>query len=84
MLGGWGAMKAAVIVFPGSNCDRDVEVALEASTGRAPAMVWHDETALPTCDLIVLPGGFAHGDYPARGRHGGALAGDGGRGEAGE
>ena len=56
-------MKAAVIVFPGSNCDRDVMVALEASAGRAPAMVWHDETALPDCDLIVLPGGFAHGDY---------------------
>ena len=56
-------MKAAVIVFPGSNCDRDVVVALEASAGRAPAMVWHDEPALPACDLIVLPGGFAHGDY---------------------
>ena len=56
-------MKAAVIVFPGSNCDRDVMVALEASAGRAPAMVWHDETTLPACDLIVLPGGFAHGDY---------------------
>ena len=56
-------MKAAVIVFPGSNCDRDVRVALEAAAGRAPAMVWHDETTLPACDLIVLPGGFAHGDY---------------------
>ena len=56
-------MKAAVVVFPGSNCDRDVMVALEASAGRAPAMVWHDETTLPACDLIVLPGGFAHGDY---------------------
>ena len=56
-------MKAAVIVFPGSNCDRDVMVALEASAGRAPAMVWHNEQALPACDLIVLPGGFAHGDY---------------------
>ncbi len=56
-------MKAAVIVFPGSNCDRDTAVALEASAGRAPAMVWHGETALPPCDLIVLPGGFAHGDY---------------------
>ena len=55
--------EAAVIVFPGSNCDRDVMVALEASMGRAPAMVWHDETTLPACDLIVLPGGFAHGDY---------------------
>ena len=56
-------MRAAVIVFPGSNCDRDVMVALEAAAGRAPAMVWHDETTLPACDLIVLPGGFAHGDY---------------------
>ena len=56
-------MKAAVIVFPGSNCDRDVMVALQASAGRVPAMVWHDETTLPSCDLIVLPGGFAHGDY---------------------
>ena len=56
-------MKAAVVVFPGSNCDRDVKVALQASAGRAPAMVWHDETTLPPCDLIVLPGGFAHGDY---------------------
>ncbi len=56
-------MRAAVVVFPGSNCDRDVMVALEASAGRAPAMIWHDETTLPPCDLIVLPGGFAHGDY---------------------
>ena len=56
-------MKAVIVVFPGSNCDRDVMVALEASAGRAPAMVWHDEQALPACDLIVLPGGFAHGDY---------------------
>lgn len=56
-------MKTTVVVFPGSNCDRDVAVALEASAGRAPAMVWHAETTLPPCDLIVLPGGFAHGDY---------------------
>ena len=56
-------MRAAVVVFPGSNCDRDVMVALESSAGRAPAMIWHDETTLPPCDLIVLPGGFAHGDY---------------------
>ena len=63
MPGSGSAMKVVVIVFPGSNCDRDVMLALEASTGRAPAMVWHDETALPACDLIVLPGGFAHGDY---------------------
>ena len=63
MPGDGSGMRAAVVVFPGSNCDRDVMVALEASTGRAPAMVWHDETMLPACDLIVLPGGFAHGDY---------------------
>jgi len=56
-------VKAAVIVFPGSNCDRDVAVALAAATGRAPAMIWHGEGALPPLDLIVLPGGFAYGDY---------------------
>ncbi len=56
-------MPATVIVFPGSNCDRDVAVALEAATGRAPAMVWHRESALPQTDLIVVPGGFSYGDY---------------------
>ena len=56
-------MKAAVIVFPGSNCDRDVEVALAQSTGRDPAMVWHGKTELPKSDLIVVPGGFSYGDY---------------------
>ena len=56
-------LKAAVIVFPGSNCDRDVKVALEASSGTAPAMVWHGDGTLPDCDLIVLPGGFSYGDY---------------------
>ncbi len=56
-------MKTAVIVFPGSNCDRDVAVALEAATGAHPQMVWHGETALPSTDLIVLPGGFSYGDY---------------------
>jgi phosphoribosylformylglycinamidine synthase len=56
-------MPAAVIVFPGSNCDRDVAVALEAATGRPPAMVWHRESTLPECDLIVVPGGFSYGDY---------------------
>ena len=56
-------MKSAVIVFPGSNCDRDVAVALERSTGRAPLMVWHKETSFETVDLIVLPGGFSYGDY---------------------
>ena len=56
-------MPAAVIVFPGSNCDRDVAVALEAAMGRPPAMVWHRENTLPPCDLIVVPGGFSYGDY---------------------
>jgi len=57
-------MKTAVIVFPGSNCDRDIAVALEAVTGVAPAMVWHGETELPTgLGVIALPGGFSYGDY---------------------
>jgi len=56
-------MPAAVIVFPGSNCDRDVAVALEAASGRPPAMVWHQESALPPSNLIVVPGGFSYGDY---------------------
>ena len=57
-------MKSAVIVFPGSNCDRDLAVAIEQVTGRAPAMVWHRETALPDgTDFIALPGGFSYGDY---------------------
>jgi phosphoribosylformylglycinamidine synthase I len=58
------AMKAAVIVFPGSNCDRDCRVAIERSTGASVDMVWHGDTALPAgLDLIVLPGGFSYGDY---------------------
>ena len=57
-------MKTAVIVFPGSNCDRDLAVALEAVTGTKPQMVWHGETALPDgVGLIGLPGGFSYGDY---------------------
>ena len=56
-------MRATVIVFPGSNCDRDVKVALEAVTGRPAAMVWHGETSVPASDIIVLPGGFSYGDY---------------------
>ena len=56
-------MKSAVIVFPASNCDRDVAVALEAASGIAPHMVWHGDTSLPDVDLIVLPGGFSYGDY---------------------
>ncbi|MBI1362111.1 MAG: phosphoribosylformylglycinamidine synthase subunit PurQ [Alphaproteobacteria bacterium] len=57
-------MKSAVIVFPGSNCDRDAQVALRQVTGSEPAMVWHKDAALPQgLDLIVLPGGFSYGDY---------------------
>jgi len=57
-------MSAAVIVFPGSNCDRDCKVAIERSTGEQVEMVWHAETELPKgLDLIVLPGGFSYGDY---------------------
>jgi phosphoribosylformylglycinamidine synthase len=56
-------MKSAVVVFPASNCDRDVAVALEQLTGVKPHMVWHGESQLPDVDLIVLPGGFSYGDY---------------------
>ncbi|HEY9217032.1 MAG TPA: phosphoribosylformylglycinamidine synthase subunit PurQ [Phenylobacterium sp.] len=57
-------MKAAVIVFPGSNCDRDCKVAIERSTGADVDMVWHGDSELPKgLDLIVLPGGFSYGDY---------------------
>ena len=57
-------MKAAVIVFPGSNCDRDLADAVTKVSGRAPAMVWHRETALPEgLDFIGIPGGFSYGDY---------------------
>lgn len=56
-------MKASVIVFPGSNCDRDVKVAIERITGSAVTMVWHGDATVPASDLIVLPGGFSYGDY---------------------
>ncbi|NQV47267.1 MAG: phosphoribosylformylglycinamidine synthase subunit PurQ [Rhodospirillaceae bacterium] len=56
-------MHASVIVFPGSNCDRDVKVALAASIGHEPDMIWHGDTDLPKTDLIVVPGGFSYGDY---------------------
>ncbi|MBA3677575.1 MAG: phosphoribosylformylglycinamidine synthase subunit PurQ [Sphingosinicella sp.] len=57
-------MKSAVIVFPGSNCDRDIQVALRDFSGHGPAMVWHRDTELPEgIDLIALPGGFSYGDY---------------------
>jgi phosphoribosylformylglycinamidine synthase len=56
-------MKASVIVFPGSNCDRDIKVAIEKVTGAQVSMIWHSDTTVPQTDLIVLPGGFAYGDY---------------------
>lgn len=57
-------MKSAVIVFPGSNCDRDAQVALKSVTGEDPAMVWHKDGDIPDgTDLILVPGGFSYGDY---------------------
>jgi phosphoribosylformylglycinamidine synthase subunit PurQ / glutaminase len=57
-------VNSAVIVFPGSNCDRDMAEALRLVSGRAPAMVWHRESELPgNLDLIAIPGGFSYGDY---------------------
>ena len=56
-------MKSAVVVFPGSNRDRDMLVALEKISGRKPVAVWHADTDIPPVDLIVLPGGFSYGDY---------------------
>ena len=56
-------MKAAIIVFPGSNCDRDIAVSLEKVTNINTTMVWHKETSLPDCNLVIVPGGFTFGDY---------------------
>jgi len=56
-------MKSAVVVFPASNCDRDAAVALEQISGTKPHIVWHADSEVPDVDLIVLPGGFAYGDY---------------------
>lgn len=57
-------MKSAVITFPGSNCDRDLAVAIERVTGHAPIRLWHGEQTLPEgLDLIGVPGGFSYGDY---------------------
>ncbi len=55
-------MKAAVVVFPGSNCDRDLAVAFEAA-GFGVEMVWHKDTDLPAVDIVGIPGGFSFGDY---------------------
>ena len=56
-------MRVAIIVFPGSNCDRDMMVAIEQLTSRRPALVWHKETNLDPVDLVIIPGGFSFGDY---------------------
>lgn len=57
-------MQSAVIVFPGSNCDRDMAVALETVSGQKPHMVWHGDSELPPgLDIIAIPGGFSYGDY---------------------
>ena len=55
-------MKSSVIIFPGSNCDRDMDVALN-KFGFKNQMVWHNDDSIPKSDLIVLPGGFSYGDY---------------------
>lgn len=56
-------LRASVIVFPGSNCDRDMKVAIERITGVPVNMVWHGDASVPASDFIVLPGGFSYGDY---------------------
>jgi len=56
-------MRSAIIVFPGSNRDRDMQLALRQASGQEPVMVWHKETEFPEVDLIVVPGGFSYGDY---------------------
>ena len=56
-------VKAALVLFPGTNRERDMAIALERSSGRKPRLVWHKETELPEADLVVLAGGFSHGDY---------------------
>ncbi len=56
-------MKSAVIVYPGSNCDRDMQVALRKITGSEPIMVWHGDSDFEKVDLIAIPGGFSYGDY---------------------
>ncbi|MGH8335809.1 MAG: phosphoribosylformylglycinamidine synthase subunit PurQ [Gammaproteobacteria bacterium] len=56
-------LKASVIVFPGSNCDRDMKVALERTIGAKVTMVWHGDASVPQSDVIAVPGGFSYGDY---------------------
>ena len=63
-------MRSAVVVFPGSNCDHDAYHVLKHVLGQPTEFVWHKERSLDGFDLVVLPGGFAHGDY----LRGGAIA----------
>jgi len=56
-------MRSAILIFPGSNCDRDMMVAVEQITGRRPALVWHKESQLDPVDIVIIPGGFSFGDY---------------------
>jgi len=56
-------LKSAILIFPGTNRERDVAIALHLATGHRPILLWHRETELPKVDLVVLPGGFSHGDY---------------------
>jgi len=56
-------MKAAIVVFPGSNREMDAKTALTQAMGREPIMVWHRDSELPKVDLVVVPGGFSYGDY---------------------
>jgi phosphoribosylformylglycinamidine synthase len=56
-------LKAAIVIFPGTTRERDVAIALTQSSGLKPTLLWHGETTLPDLDLVVLPGGFSHGDY---------------------
>ena len=56
-------MRVAVVTFPGSNCDRDVSVAVAKITGKKPVSIWHQDHEIPNCDLIIIPGGFSYGDY---------------------
>ena len=60
-------MRSGVVIFPGSNCDRDMIVALRKITGKNPIKIWHKENDIPNLDLIVIPGGFSFGDYLSSG-----------------
>jgi phosphoribosylformylglycinamidine synthase I len=57
------SMRVAIVVFPGSNCDRDMMVGIEQLTGRRPSLIWHKEATLDPVDLAIIPGGFSFGDY---------------------